>query len=89
MTVHSFFDMTEKKDRKLKFKFEELAGIVFGARCETESKLEIMKIIDRKCAKIGRTDFKFFEVRYAPDTSFQVHELTLLKIQASTAAQIT
>lgn len=81
VVVHSFFDLSKKEDRKLRYKFEDLAGIVFGARATTETKLKIMHIINKKCGEVGRNDFKFFEVRYAPDTSFKVHELSLLKIQ--------
>jgi hypothetical protein len=79
--AYSAFDMSAKEDRKLQYRFEDLAGIVFGARTTTETKLSILDIVSRKCAKEGRTDFKFFEVRYVPDTSFKVFELSLLRLQ--------
>jgi len=83
LVVHSLFDMSTKEQRKLKYRFEDLTGIIFGIRTATEAKLKIMKIIERKCIREGRRDFKFFEVRYTPDKLFKVHELSLLKIEAS------
>ena len=76
-------DMSAKEDRELQFRFEDLEGIVFGARTTTDTELKILDIVSRKCAKEGRTDFKFFEVRCTPDTSFKVFELTLFKLQHS------
>jgi hypothetical protein len=83
----SAFDMSAKEDRKLQFRFEDLEGILFGARTTTDTKLKILDIVSRKCAKEGRTDFKFFEVRYTPDTSFKVFELSLFKAAASRASE--
>jgi hypothetical protein len=79
--AYSAFDMSAKEERKLQYRFEDLAGIVFGARTTTETKLSIMDIVGRKFADKVRTDFKFFEVRYTPDTSLKVFELLLLKLQ--------
>ena len=56
----------------------------FGARTDIEDKLKIMRIIDAKCAKARRSDFKFFEVRYLhTESRFQLFSLDLLKIQYS------
>jgi hypothetical protein len=62
--MHSGFDMSTKDKRKLKYRFENLAGIVFGARTDIEDKLKIMRVIDIKYAKEKRSDFKFLEIRY-------------------------
>ncbi len=82
MLVHSGFDMREKDKRKLKYRFEDLAGIVFGARTDIEDKLKIMRIIDKKCAETHRSDFDFFEVRYAAtESKFIQFPLGLVKIK--------
>jgi hypothetical protein len=64
IVAHSGVDMNEKNRRKLKYRFEDLAGIVFGARTDNEDKLKIMRIIDSKCENAKRNDFEFFEIRY-------------------------
>jgi hypothetical protein len=81
IVVHSFFDMSTKNQRKLKYRFEDLAGIVFGARTDTDVKLKIMRIVDKKCAETGRSNFEFYDVRYTPETSFRVDKLSLLKYE--------
>ena len=84
IVIHSGFDMSTKDKRKLKYRFEDLAGIVFGAKADFEDKLKIMRIVDRKCAATGRTDFKFFQMRYLPTQSrFQLFEMGLLKCEYS------
>ena len=84
IVVHSGFDMSTKDKRKLKYRFQDLAGIVFGARTDIEDKLKIMRVIDAKCAKERRSDFKFFEVRYIhTESRFQLFPLDLLKIKYS------
>ena len=82
IVVHSGFDMEAKEKRKLKYRFDDLAGIVFGAKTDFEDKLKILRIIERKCALTGRTDFKFFQVRYLPTQSrFHLFEMGLLKCE--------
>jgi hypothetical protein len=80
--LHSGFDLRETPMRRLEYKFEDLSGIVFGARTDMEDKLKIMRVIDQKCAKEHRSDFQFFEVRYAADRSeFRFSPLGLVKIK--------
>ncbi len=84
IVAHSGFDMSTKDKRKLKYRFEDLAGIVFGTRTDVEDKLKIMRIIDAKCAKAKRSDFRFFEIRYLhTESRFQLFPLDLLKIKYS------
>ena len=84
IVAHSGFDMSDPIKRKLKYRFEDLAGIVFGARTDIEDRLKIMRIIDAKCAKARRSDFKFLEVRYLhTESRFQLFSLDLLKLQYS------
>jgi hypothetical protein len=84
IVAHSGFDMSTRDKRKLKYRFQDLAGIVFGARTDIEDKLKIMRIIDAKCAIDKRGDFKFFEIRYLhAESRFHIFSLDLLKIQYS------
>jgi hypothetical protein len=81
IVVHSGFDMSAREKRKLKYRFQDLAGIVFGVRTEIEDKLKVMRIIDEKCAREKRSDFKFFDIRYLhAESRFQLFPLDLLKL---------
>jgi hypothetical protein len=91
IVVHSGFDMSQKDGRKLKYRFQDLTGIVFGARTDIEDKLKIMRFIDAKCSKEKRCDFKFFEIRYLyTESLFQIFPLDqLLQRRATIDAQPT
>lgn len=82
MLVHSGFDMREEDKRKLTYRFEDLAGIIFGLRTDKEDKLKIMRVVDKLCAETHRSDFEFFEVAYdATESGFFQSPLGLLKIR--------
>ena len=59
----------DKKTRKLKYDFNLLKGIIFGIKTSDEHRLRIIDIIEKKCEDYGRTDFKFYQAYYSPDTS--------------------
>lgn len=81
---HSGFDVREPEMRKLKYRFEDLSGIVFGLRTDVEDKLQMMRIVVDKCAATGRTGFEFWEVRYQyTDSRFFLARLELLKLDAA------
>lgn len=61
----SFYD---KKDRTLKYQFNNLEGIIFGMKCPDKNKREIIKIIINKCQKEGRDNFKFYQAYYNQKT---------------------
>lgn len=50
--------------RKLRYRFGDLAGVAFGAKMAHADKLKIMRIIDRKAAAEGRSDFEFYQAGY-------------------------
>lgn len=80
----SLIDYSEISTRKLKYKFENLEGIIFGINTSEENKLKILKIIDEKCKKENRTDFKFFQAYYSKNSGLiESHELSLLKHSGS------
>lgn len=71
-------------DRKLKYHFEDLEGIVFGYKTSVEDKVRIMKVIEKKCDEIHRSDFVFYQAE--PDTrtgKLRIARLDLLKLQPS------
>jgi hypothetical protein len=76
------WSLNEPTDRLLGYKFEDLTGIVFGARTDLEDKLQIMRIIDKKCAQHKRSDFEFSEILFMPETStFIERRLDLVKVK--------
>ena len=83
LVQHSFmFDLRPDAMRLLSYKFEDLAGIVFGARTALKDKIAIMEIVERKCVAAGRTDFEFSEIRYAPESgAFYQTPLSLIRIK--------
>jgi hypothetical protein len=82
VVLHSMFDLETKESRRLRYRFRDLAGIVFGARTDVEDKLKIMRIFEAKCRKEMRHDFRFLEIRYLPTESrFRVFPLDLLKFK--------
>lgn len=62
---NSFSEYNSPKDRALKYKFNSLAGIVFGIKTTNEDKVKIIKIIIDKCKKEERSDFKFYQAKYS------------------------
>lgn len=57
-------DYLGHKERKVKYKFEYLRGIIFGIKTDEEMKLNIIKIIEQKMKKYGRKDFEFHQAQY-------------------------
>jgi hypothetical protein len=70
------------KSRKLKYRFADLAGIIFGIKTTTEDKLRIMGIIERKCVAEDRQGFEFYQAHYSNLTKrIELAPLTLLKMK--------
>lgn len=77
-----FNDYSKKEDRKLKYSFSDLHGIIFGINTSMKDKLEIFKIIEEKCKSERRADFKFYQAFYSPDDGSIKHgELSLLQFE--------
>ena len=58
----------EKENRILAYDFNSLKGIIFGINTSDENRLRIIKIIQKKCKKHRRSDFKFYQAYYSPET---------------------
>lgn len=77
----SFVDLDQQSTRQLTYKFESLAGIVFGINMSDEDKMDIIDIVLTKCKESKRTAFDFFQAYYSHETgSIEKHQLNI-KIQ--------
>ena len=66
LTLHSMIHDTSKSAmRKLKYKFEDLSGIIFGISTPLQNKIAVMSVIEEKCRKAGRMKFNFCQAYYS------------------------
>jgi len=86
LLTDSFVGFSDVESRKATYDFANLHGLIFGMKTPTAKKLEICRIVERKCAAIGRTDFKFYEAFYSEVRGSVDHrELNLLKMRFPTS----
>jgi hypothetical protein len=77
-----FHDLREKASRKLRYKFSNLAGIIFGANTAAEDKIKIMRVIEQKCGSEKRDDFEFYQAQYSRESrSFRIAPLSLIRFR--------
>ncbi len=83
LVLHDILDAhMAKEHRTLKYRFESLEAIIFGAKTSTADKIKIMEIIDEKCQEHHRSGFRFYQADHAPGTgAMDIRELSLLKIE--------
>ena len=68
----------DEDNRALTYDFSSLTGIVFGIKMTDENKLKVMEVIERKCRKLGRREFKFYQAYYSPtDGDIQKREVNI------------
>ena len=60
--------LDEGEDHKLIYDFNSLKGIIFGIQVSDEDIFRAVKIIQKKCKKHKRTDFKFYKAEYSQKT---------------------
>ena len=73
----SLIDLSESSKRVLNYEFSTLQGIIFGINTKHEDKLELIKIIEKKCKEHNRSDFKFYQAYFCfEDSCIKKHELT-------------
>ena len=53
---------------KLTYDFNSLKGIIFGIKTSDDDRREIVKIIQKKCEKHKRSNFKFYQAYYSHET---------------------
>lgn len=80
LILSSASDYTDPTNRKLKFKLQDLEGIIFGIKTSEQDKKAIMKLIGQKCRAEGRIEFKFYQAYYARQTGrIEAAEMNLFK----------
>lgn len=71
-----FNEYSNEEERKLKYDFNDLEGIIFGIRTSSVDKAKIINIIRRKCHEIGRNTFDFYKCEY----DHEIGKIKLVKI---------
>ena len=80
----SITDLSEKDRRTLIYDFSSLKGIIFGINTKEEDKLKVIKIIEDKCNKHSRSDFKFYQAYYCADENcIKSVEMSLVKFSSN------
>ncbi|MHB8366120.1 MAG: DUF2971 domain-containing protein [Acidithiobacillus sp.] len=81
LTLMSPLDsFSEAKDRKLKYRFSDLEGIIFGIRTPLAEKARIIDIVAAKCKAEGRKSFAFSQAVYAAHNGkIEAHPLDLVQ----------
>ena len=73
---------SSKESRKLVYRFEDLEGVVFGARTSTNHIMAIFRVVREKCRKAGRKKFDFWRAEYsAVDGRMALVPLSMLKVE--------
>ena len=76
IVMDSFLDdEIDKENRKFKYHFKDLCGIIFGMRTSMKDKIKIKKIIDEKCKIENREDFEFYQAYYCQKNKNIQYEL--------------
>ena len=71
-------EFDDMRDRTLTYNFNSLKGIVFGLNTSDEDKQRIIKIIEEKCRKNNRVDFKLYQAYYShKDGDIRKYEVQL------------
>lgn len=78
-------DYSDNQDRALKYKFEDLDGIIFGMRTPPGKKREIVSLIHEKCEAENRPDFDFYQSYYsAKSGKIEIVKVNTFRGQAKT-----
>jgi hypothetical protein len=77
----AFMDYSKIESRKLKYKFEDLSGLIFGIKTEASDKIKIIKIIQDKCKQHKRASFDFYQAYYSSGSGkIDKYKLGLMKV---------
>ena len=64
----SLTDLSDESTRKLSYKFESLAGIIFGINMEDADRLDIIDVVLKKCLETKRRSFDFYQAYYSRES---------------------
>jgi len=65
LVYYSMLGDLSVEDRTLTYDFSSLDAIIFGVRTPTAEKINIIKVIEKKCRENGRVDFKFYQANFS------------------------
>lgn len=69
ITIDELFnDYSSSEDRKVKYDFNNLEGIIFGIKTSNQDKEKIIDIIREKCLESGRKNFDFYNAQYSHES---------------------
>jgi hypothetical protein len=68
VTWQSDGDPADRPSRKLRYRFEDLQGIVFGVKTAPQDKAAIVRLLQEKCKEAGRKDFELYQAQYSRGT---------------------
>jgi hypothetical protein len=75
------FDLSDPSSRKLRYKFSDLSGIIFGTQTTIENKEQILRIVATRCKAEGRHEFDFYQLEYFRlGGGFRLAPLGLLRV---------
>jgi hypothetical protein len=81
--------LSEPKMRLLRYDFADLEGIIFGMKTPDSVKVDIVRLIRKKCQQNGRTRFNFFQaVRSMDGKGIEKIALSLLKPESHSRAWV-
>ncbi|WP_162465311.1 DUF2971 domain-containing protein [Pseudomonas putida] len=75
LVLQSGMDLSDKKHRVLKYRFANLAGVIFGIKTPIEHKMKAINLIRAHCEREGRQGFGFYQAYYDPGTKSIQHAL--------------
>ena len=68
VTWQSDGDPGDRASRKLRYRFEDLQGIIFGLKTAPQDKAAIVRILQEMCRAAGRKDFQLYQAQYSRGT---------------------
>lgn len=76
LILYSLLSDLDEESRTLTYDFDALKGIIFGVRTSNSLKQKIMETIHEKCLENNRTEFRFFQAYYNPESgNIQKYEI--------------
>jgi hypothetical protein len=83
-------DYSNPLTRKLKYRFSDLKGVIFGIETPEEDKLAIIQVIKEKCDKENRKEFEFYQAYYATNAAkIEALPLDLIKMSGARGKSMT
>lgn len=73
----SFYTHLLPDEKKYKYDFNKLYGIIFGINTKLSDKKQFIKILKEKCIENGREEFRIYQARYDSEKELIIADLLL------------